>query len=373
MKPKCLAIIVWGCLPLSVVANPATNPHALYGPIQAQDTLWRIAEQSRPDSSITTQQMMAAIRDYNPHAFINGDIHTLQKGVTLYMPNAEEVHQAQLVASAAQRQQLAANASKAQLRDEITRLRKQLALAQSRSQQLAKQLQTEQQQSRVLSSRLQQLQAKPKTAPPVPAPVVSGTAEKEATELKQLLQERDTHIQHLQASLREASIAIKRQYAESVALHQQLKALDPNNQETIPPPPEEIQPDGSNTPKAGLTLEGTTSFPTAAKALPVEAENTPANVPPSGMSLQQWLTRQAAQQSGANPSPALRTPSWISLLVAGLAGLFIAGLWWRNKAQQRALQREEAALRAKLAEDLIAEPDNGTPDTSVVPTTSTSM
>lgn len=370
MKQKYLAVILLGILPMTTVgaADSSMKSNQLYGPVQAQDTLWRIAEQSRPDNSITTQQMMVAIRDYNPHAFINGDIHTLQKGVTLYMPNAEEVHQAQLVASAAQRQQLAANASKAQLRDEITRLRKQLALAQSRSQQLTKQLQAEQQQSHELSSRLQQLQAKPQVTTPVSPPVVSGTAEKEVTELKQLLQERDTHIQHLQASLREASIAIKRQYAESVALHQQLKALDPNNQETIPPPPEEINADGTTPAKAGLTLQGTTEQ---------AHSNTDANTPPDGVSVQQWLEQQqaASQLTGtqAPKMPAVTMPSRVSVVIALLAVLFIAALWWRNKAQQRALQREEAALRAKLAEDLIAEPDNGTPDASVVPTTSTSM
>lgn len=355
MEQKRLAVIILGILPVVTMLALGQIAHAnqLYGPVKAQDTLWGIADRSRPDNSITVQQMMAAIRDYNPQAFINGDIHTLQKDAMLYLPNKQEIQLGQSVAIVPDRP-LPANANRTQLRHEINSLRKKLKQEQSRSQELLAQLRLKQQESQALSTRLEKLQTEQTTTATDTGkqPSASGTAEKEMVELKQLLDERDIHIQHLQASLREASIAIKRQYAESVALHQQLKALDPNNQETIPPPPEEINADGTTPAKAGLTLQGTEEQ---------AQSNTDANVAPDGVSVQQWLEQQqAASQPTGEQAPKMSVvtmPSRVSVAVALLAVLFIAALWWRNKAQQRALQREEDELRIKLAVDVPTKPN----------------
>ena len=56
--------------------------------VNAGDTLWRIANQNKP-GEITTHQMMMAIYDKNPNAFINNNINEMIKGSTLQMPDAD--------------------------------------------------------------------------------------------------------------------------------------------------------------------------------------------------------------------------------------------------------------------------------------------
>lgn len=62
-----------------------------YGPTANGDTLWSIAAASRPDSSITVHQMMMALLRANPHAFINGNINVLRRGVVLRVPETSEI------------------------------------------------------------------------------------------------------------------------------------------------------------------------------------------------------------------------------------------------------------------------------------------
>ncbi len=323
MKTKLFAVISVGLLPLTLVAASGR-----YGPVNPQETLWSIATQQRPEPSISVQQMMFAIRDANPNAFSNGDIHALHQGVYLYIPSAKEVW----ANKAALR-----TVSKTELRREILTLRQRLADAQTQSEQLNTQLQTEQQQSQVLKVQLQTLQQQS----------AKNATAAEVAKLQQLLEERDTHVQQLQASLRQASITIKRQYAESVALHEQLKALDPHHSAnaTAPTPVDEA---GTKTTAPNLTLA----------APPDNASNAAvaANLP-AGVSVRSWLEQQvAAQQAGDSPQiSTARTPSWVSLAIATLAACLIAGLWWRNKKQQQALQTQEAALRATLTPDELPE------------------
>ena len=53
------------------------------------DTLWDIALANRPDRSISIQQMMMAIQQANPEAFINGNINRLKAGYALEIPSIE--------------------------------------------------------------------------------------------------------------------------------------------------------------------------------------------------------------------------------------------------------------------------------------------
>jgi len=62
-----------------------------YGPTGPSDTLWSIAQQMRPDSSISMPQMMLAIQDANPNAFIGGNINRLMKGQVLRVPTEEQI------------------------------------------------------------------------------------------------------------------------------------------------------------------------------------------------------------------------------------------------------------------------------------------
>ncbi len=54
-----------------------------YGPVQANDTLWGIAQQMRPSDDISVQQMMMALFEANPYAFIDGNINRLKAGYVL--------------------------------------------------------------------------------------------------------------------------------------------------------------------------------------------------------------------------------------------------------------------------------------------------
>ena len=55
------------------------------------DTLWEIARELRPDSSVSIQQMMLALLRTNPDAFGNGNINWLKAGADLWMPSDFEM------------------------------------------------------------------------------------------------------------------------------------------------------------------------------------------------------------------------------------------------------------------------------------------
>ena len=61
--------------------------------VRAQDTLWRIASESRPDSSVSVQQMMIVIQEMNPDAFINGNLNLVREGAVLELPGEQEVRE----------------------------------------------------------------------------------------------------------------------------------------------------------------------------------------------------------------------------------------------------------------------------------------
>lgn len=64
-----------------------------YGPTQRNDTLWRIAEQVRPDAGVSIEQTMLAILRANPEAFIDNNINNLKAGQVLRIPERDEMTQ----------------------------------------------------------------------------------------------------------------------------------------------------------------------------------------------------------------------------------------------------------------------------------------
>ena len=62
-----------------------------YGPIRATDTLWSIANATRPSASISINQMMLALLRANPDAFITQNINGLKSGHILRMPSESEL------------------------------------------------------------------------------------------------------------------------------------------------------------------------------------------------------------------------------------------------------------------------------------------
>ncbi|EAR21242.1 FimV/HubP family polar landmark protein [Nitrococcus mobilis] len=83
------------------VAGERANRSTRYGPVQANQTLWGIAEEVRPSHGVTVYQTMQAILLANPEAFIDGNINALMKGAVLRVPPRAEIvsidaHQATL-------------------------------------------------------------------------------------------------------------------------------------------------------------------------------------------------------------------------------------------------------------------------------------
>ena len=62
-----------------------------YGPIRATDTLWSIANATRPSAAISVNQMMLALLRANPDAFITQNINGLKSGHILRMPTESEL------------------------------------------------------------------------------------------------------------------------------------------------------------------------------------------------------------------------------------------------------------------------------------------
>ena len=79
--------------PRTTVSAPAAMIAADSGRYQVKndDTLWQIALQTRPDSSVSPQQMMLAIQRANPDAFVNGNINRLKSGVVLDIPSKDQI------------------------------------------------------------------------------------------------------------------------------------------------------------------------------------------------------------------------------------------------------------------------------------------
>lgn len=70
--------------PQATKPMPAAAPGGIvYGPIKANETLWRIAQKVRPSGDITVQQMMLALLKANPYAFSGNNINRLKKGFVL--------------------------------------------------------------------------------------------------------------------------------------------------------------------------------------------------------------------------------------------------------------------------------------------------
>lgn len=63
-----------------------------YGPVKANDTAWSIAKQVRP-RGVSMEQMMIALLNANPNAFVDGNINRLRKGQILRVPSAAEIQE----------------------------------------------------------------------------------------------------------------------------------------------------------------------------------------------------------------------------------------------------------------------------------------
>ncbi|MEC7823468.1 MAG: FimV/HubP family polar landmark protein [Pseudomonadota bacterium] len=81
--------------PVSAQTTPLRGPKnatdqfsgAVYGPIDSQDTLWRIANRYRQNQNLTIYQVMVAIYELNPDAFEQQNLNLMVDGATLNLPS----------------------------------------------------------------------------------------------------------------------------------------------------------------------------------------------------------------------------------------------------------------------------------------------
>lgn len=82
-------------IPQRRTASSKTQTHFAtkgeYGPTRRNDTLWKIAEQVRPDNDISVEQMMMALYEQNPRAFYQENVNALSAGKTLKVPEREVI------------------------------------------------------------------------------------------------------------------------------------------------------------------------------------------------------------------------------------------------------------------------------------------
>ena len=76
--------------PRTQPAAPESGPRSTHT-VGSSDTMWRIARDNRPSTSVSVQQMMVVIQDMNPDAFINGNVNLVREGAVLRLPTEQEV------------------------------------------------------------------------------------------------------------------------------------------------------------------------------------------------------------------------------------------------------------------------------------------
>ncbi|MGB0845826.1 MAG: FimV/HubP family polar landmark protein [Thiolinea sp.] len=257
----------------------------IYGPISRQDTLWNIAEDLRPSKGVTTQQVMMALYKKNPHAFTVNNISSLRKGAYLLPPTEAETKkikrktavqmvqrhntrwkkrrfvkvnapvpkelQEKLAAREAPDEQAATSATDplasaasvnattavGPAKPDEQNAPVQASASASLEQQL-RQVQQELAKTKVENQRLNnELAALKKDQANIATQSEANEAiqvqldalRHELEELRTILTQKDNHIKVLQASLKEASQAIKSQHADNMRLYNKLKELSPES------------------------------------------------------------------------------------------------------------------------------------------------
>jgi FimV-like protein len=75
----------------TVVATAAGSGSTDSYTVQSGDSLWEIAEQTRPDNGVDVPQMMIAIQRANEDAFVNNNVNRLINGRVLRIPGRDEI------------------------------------------------------------------------------------------------------------------------------------------------------------------------------------------------------------------------------------------------------------------------------------------
>lgn len=77
--------------PEPMAASTPSRTSRTVGPIAPGQTLWSIASAWRPSTGLTMNQVMLAILDQNPQAFIDGNVNQLRRNAVLNMPSSDDI------------------------------------------------------------------------------------------------------------------------------------------------------------------------------------------------------------------------------------------------------------------------------------------
>jgi FimV-like protein len=307
--------------------------------------------------------MMLALREKNPNAFTEPNINALKKGSYLSIPSIDEIidwdKQQALHTSKQQNSQWQVNTTAKTAPERVmktsikpARNKTTVTLAQiQRSQQqmqqeihaMRQQLQQEQAQTQQLIERIKLLQTSQNNAANTQTPNYQKLRA-EIDQLKTVLAEKDAHIQNLQASLREASVTIKRQYSENQTLHAALPTPEESNNNAVETKPNlslQAVPEAASKPNNALpnvTSDKPIVFKDQLPSTQQAVLSHQVESPKNGVPLSNLISQQAAEAEAAGlievKKPPI-TPSRISILVALASLFFIIGLVWRAVLQRR--------------------------------------
>lgn len=76
-----------------LLAVSTCNLASTYGPTSSNDRLWEIANEVRPNATVSKQQTMVALLTANPSAFKNRNVNGLRAGYTLRVPRFETIQE----------------------------------------------------------------------------------------------------------------------------------------------------------------------------------------------------------------------------------------------------------------------------------------
>jgi FimV-like protein len=88
MRKIFICIICCSCL---ITVNVFAASRATYGPIAANDTLWHIANELKPNNQVSVDQVMLAIFCYNEDAFSSSNINALKVGEIVRIPSIDRI------------------------------------------------------------------------------------------------------------------------------------------------------------------------------------------------------------------------------------------------------------------------------------------
>lgn len=268
--------------------------------VQANDTLWRIAQRVSPADTLTVEQVMLGIQRANPAAFINNNINGVRRGAVLEIP------------SAASLQRISPQEAQAEVREQMASWRAAQPTAQAEP--ATEPAQPQAAADRPAAAETQQPSAAAPQAGADQLDIV-GAEEKAATAEAEADQPNET------ARLRER-LELTRE--ESDALQQENEALSEANQ---------VLEDRLNT--LNSRLQQTEQQLAQAEQSLTAKESTLAE-------LRQQLESTRPQQTKADPLEWLTSPLGLALTgIIGLTLILLGGLVWRRQQQAKQAQEDE--------------------------------